>query len=298
VTAFRLALTFALTLAAAGAARADFLTGEAAFKSGNYNDAYLQLLGPGHAGDPRAQYLLGQLSDSGLGPIALDPREAVRWYKLAADKKYPEAQYALARAYALGRGVAQNKDQSLTWLKSAAGLDFEPAMLDLAELFDSGRGIDKDPIKATALIERAAEFGNPDAQYLLGERLAAGTGVLQDKKKAWTWFKRAADAGQPAALYRMGRVIFVRDRSIEDNIQAYAWLTLASQRGSGDVKRDAASDRATLAKDMTPGDISAAMQRVKAWKPAERPTSPPQQAAPASAPKTPSAQPAQPARKG
>jgi TPR repeat protein len=130
------------------------------------------------------------------------------------------------------------------------------------------------------LIERAADLGNPDAQYLLGERLAAGNGILQDKKKAWEWFKKAADAGQPAALYRIGRVIFARDRSIEDNIQAYAWLTLASQRGSGDVKRDAASDRATLAKDMTPGDISAAMQRVKAWKPTERPAPQPVAAEP------------------
>jgi TPR repeat protein len=271
VTALRLALTLIFTLAAAGAARADFLTGEAAFKAGNYKDAYLQLLGPGHAGDPRAQFLLGQMSDSGFAPIAFDPKEAVRWYRLAAEKKYSEAQYALARAYAVGRGVAQDKDQALNWLKSAAALDFEPAMLDLAELFDNGRGLDKDPLKATALIERAAELGNPDAQYLLGERLASGSGILQDKKKAWEWFKRAADAGQPAALYRMGRVIFARDRSIEDNIQAYAWLTLASQRGSGDVKRDAARDRSTLAKDMTPGDIAAAMQRVKAWKPAERP---------------------------
>jgi TPR repeat protein len=274
----RFALTIALTVAAAGLARADFATGEAAFKAGNYNDAYLQLLGPGHAGDPRAQYLLGQMSDSGLGPIALDPREAVRWYRLAAEKKYPEAQYALARAYALGRGVPQDKDQSLHWLRSAAGLDFEPAMLDLAELFDSGRGIDQDVMKAAALIERAANLGNPDAQYLYGERLMSGSGVKKNEPEAWSWFKRAADAGQPAALYRLGRVILARHRSIDENIEAYALLTLASQRGSGDVKRDAGRDRSVLAKDMTPGDIASAMQRVKAWKPAERPPQPAQPA--------------------
>ena len=278
MTAIRFALTIVLAVASAGTAHADFVTGEAAYKAGNYNDAYLQLLGPGHAGDPRAQYLLGQLSDSGLGPIALDPREAVRWYRLAAERKYPEAQYALARAYALGRGVSQDKAQSLNWLKSAAGLDFEPAMLDLAELFDSGRGIDQDPMKATALIERAANLGNPDAQYLHGERLMAGNGVKKNEPEAWTWFRRAADAGQPAALYRMGRVILAKHRSIEDNVTAYTLLTLASQRGSGDVKRDAARDRGELAKDMTPGDIASAMQRVKAWKPAERPAAAPQPA--------------------
>jgi uncharacterized protein len=277
----RLALILGLLIASVATARADFLTGEAAFKAGNYNDAYLQLLGPGHAGDPRAQYLLGQMSDSGLGPIALDPREAVRWYRLAAEKKYPEAQYALARAYATGRGVGQDKDQSLNWLKSAAGLDFEPAMLDLAELFENGRGIEQDSMKAAALIERAATLGNPDAQYLYGERLLTGNGVKKNEPEGWAWLKRAADAGQPAALYRMGRVILVKHRSIEDNIAAYALLTLASQRGSGDVKRDATGDRAALAKDMTPGDIAAAMQRVKGWKPAERPVPQPAQALPA-----------------
>lgn len=274
IVALRFALTIALTVVAAAPAGADFRTGEAAYRAGNYSDAYLQLLGPGHAGDSRAQYLLGQMSDSGLGPIALDPREAVRWYRLAAAKNHPEAQYALARAYALGRGVPQDKGQSLNWLKSAAGLDYEPAMLDLAELFDSGRGLEQDPMKATALIERAATFGNPDAQYHYAERLIAGTGIRKDETQAWTWFKRAADAGQPAALYRIGQVILAKHRSIEENIEAYALLTLATQRGGGEVKRDASRDRGELTKELTPGDIAAAMQRVKAWKPAERPPAP------------------------
>jgi hypothetical protein len=269
VTAIRYALTIALTMAA-HAAHADFRTGEAAFKSGNYNDAYLQLLGPGHAGDPRAQFLLGQMSDGGLGPIALDPREAVRWYALAAARKHAESQYALARAYALGRGVKQDKDAALKWLTAAAELEFEQAMLDLAELYDSGRGVAKDQLRAAILVARAASLGNPDAQYLYGERLMSGTGFPQDQQQAWAWFKRAADAGHPAALYRIGRVKLTMNRSIEDNIEAYALLTLATQRGNGDVKRDAARDRGELTKDMTPGDIAAAMQRVRAWKPTER----------------------------
>ena len=272
MAAIRYVLMAALAAIASGSfAHADLRTGEAAYKSGNYADAYLQLLGPGHAGDPRAQYLLGQMSDSGLGPIALDPREAVRWYTLAAAKKHAEAQYALARAYAFGRGVKQDKDQAVKWLASAAELDFEQALLDLAQLYDEGRGVEKDAVRATNLIERAATLGNPDAQYFLAERFASGTGILKDQKRAWQWLKRAADAGQPAALYRMGKVIFKAERSIEDNIAAYVWLTLAERRGTGDVKREAGRDKGVLAKDMTPSDIAAAMQRVRDWKAPERP---------------------------
>jgi uncharacterized protein len=271
VASIRYVLMAVLAAIASGSlAHADFRTGEAAYKAGNYGDAYLQLLAPGHAGDARAQFLLGQMSDSGLGPVALDPREAVRWYRLAAGKKHAEAQYALARAYAFGRGVKQDKDEAVKWLAAAAELDFEQALLDLAQLYDEGRGVEKDAVRATKLMERAATLGNPDAQYAFAERLAAGTGILKNQKAAWQWFKRAADAGQPAALYRMGQVIFKAQRSIEDNIAAYAWLTLAERRGTGDVKREAARDKAVLAKDMTPGDIAAAMQRVRDWKAPER----------------------------
>jgi TPR repeat protein len=272
VAAIRYVLMAVIAAIASGSfAHADFRTGEAAYKAGNYGDAYLQLLGPGHGGNAQAQFLLGQMSDSGLGPVALDPREAVRWYRLAAARKHAEAQYALARAYALGRGVKQDKDQAVKWLTAAAELNFEPALLDLAQLYDDGRGVTKDEARATKLMERAATLGHPDAQYAFAERLASGTGTARDQKRAWQWFKRAADAGQPAALYRMGQVIFKAERSIEDNIAAYAWLTLAERRGTGGVKRDAAQDKALLAKDMTPGDIAAAMQRVRAWKAPERP---------------------------
>lgn len=261
-----------MALASGDPAHADFRTGEAAFKAGSYGEAYLQLLPPARAGDTRAQFLLGRMSDSGLGPVALDPREAVRWYKYAAERNHAEAQYTLAQAYALGRGVKQDKDKALHWLSRAAEQNFEQALLDLAQLYDEGRGVAKDPVKATGLMERAATLGHPDAQYFYAERLVAGIGTLPDQKRAWELFKRAADNGQPAALYRMGKVIFTAKRSIEDNIAAYAWLTLAERRGTGEVKREAANDRAILARDMTPGDIAAAMQRVRNWKPAERPS--------------------------
>ncbi len=264
-----IAASLALLLGAA-AARADFKAGEAAYQAGNYSEAYLQLLPAGRAGNAQAQFLLGQLSDNGFGSVALDPREAARWYRMAAAQNHGEAQFTLARAYAFGRGVKQDKDKALDWLRKAAANDFEQALLDLARLHDEGRGVEKDPVRAARLVERAASLGNPDGEYAFAERLAAGNGVPQDRKRAWEWFKRAADNGQPAALYRIGQIILKRDRSIEDNVTAYTWLTLATRLGSDEVKKDAARDRDELAKDMTPGDIAAAMTRVRNWKPKPR----------------------------
>jgi len=255
-------------VALAGSAWADFLTGKAAFEARNYADAYLQLLPAGQAGDPRAQFLLGQLSDNGLGPVALDPVEAARWYRKAADAGHAEAQFALARAYALGRGVPQDKNQALLWLTRAAENGFDQAILDLARLYEEGRGVEKDQVRATGLIERAARAGSAEAQYLYAERLAAGIGIERNEQAAWEWFRRAAANGHPAALYRLRRGRVDAGARIGDTIDAYVWLTLAEQRGSGDVKRNAARDRAELAKSMTPDDIATAMARVKEWRPA------------------------------
>jgi hypothetical protein len=265
------ALLLAALVVPAGLAWADLRTGEAAFQAQNYGDAYLQLLPAARAGHARAQFLLGQLSDNGLGPIALDPKEAVRWYRMAASKGSGEAQFALARAYATGRGVKQSADQALVWLTRAADGNFEPAMIDLAQLYDDGRGVPKDQAKATDLIRRAAEAGGPDAQYLYAERLAAGTGVVQDQKQAWTWFQRAAEAGQPAALYKIGRIGMTAPKSLEDTINAYVWISLAAQRATGELKGEAARERGELAKQLTPSDIAIATKRIKAWKPAPRP---------------------------
>src|SRR5262245_13397674 len=94
----------ALLLASVAAhAQTSELPGAAAFRARNFNAAYLQLLPAGHAGNPQAQFILGQMSDSGLG-VPQDQSEAVRWYRLAAANGHAPAQYALARAYAEGRG--------------------------------------------------------------------------------------------------------------------------------------------------------------------------------------------------
>jgi uncharacterized protein len=264
---------------ALGAAQAGTFEGEAALEAKNYATAYLELLPPAQAGDPRAQYLLGTLSDNGLGPIQLDSFEAARWYRKAADQEYGEAQFALAQAYAFGRGVDADKDHSLRWLRRAAANDHTPAMLNLAKLLDDGRGIPSNPDEATIWISRAAQLGDAEAQYLFAERLGAGRGIPTDRRAALHWLKRAAAQGQAAALYRLGRLALKADMSIAENIGAYTWLTLAINQGTDEVKTEATRDRAEITKSMTPGDVAAAMEKVKAWKPVPEAQKPLRQAA-------------------
>jgi TPR repeat protein len=255
------------SIASAPARAQPMLDGEVAFRAKAFGQAYLSLLPLGQQGVPRAQFLLGRMSDNGLGPIQIDPREAAKWYRRAAELGLPEAQFALANALATGRGVRQDAKASLEWLKRAAEGGHVSAALSLAALYDEGRGVDANPELATFWVQRPAEAGSPRAQYALGERLLIGQGIAANEDLAWMWLRRAAEHGYPAALYRMGRVGAAVKEGEGDIASQYMWLTLAAERGAGDVKANATRERALLAQAMTPEMVKQGQDRAKAWKP-------------------------------
>jgi len=92
---------------------------------------------------------LARINDGepGLNP---NPREAFRWYKIAANLRSPYAQYCVATCYAdgfgvakddvrYGRGVAQDDGETVGWLRKAAEQGLAPAQCDLADCCNRGR---------------------------------------------------------------------------------------------------------------------------------------------------------------
>ena len=51
--------------------------------------------------------------------VAQDYKEAVKWYRLAAEQGNANAQYILGLMYCLGQGVAQNFIEAHKWLNIA-----------------------------------------------------------------------------------------------------------------------------------------------------------------------------------
>jgi len=255
------------TMAPASPMPADFVQGKAEFDKGNFNGAYLLLLPYAQRGNAEAQFLMGRMSDEGGGGIALDPREAVRWYRLSAAKEYPKALYALAKAAAIGRGMAQSPGQALDFLRRAAEVDFTPAILDMASLYDDGRGVDADRGAAFGWYMRGAELGNTEARFMVGERLYNGDGVSQNRDDARRWYTLAAGRGHPGALFRLAQIGFGRPLNTDLRITTYAWLTLAQQRGGPEIRKEATELRTKLAATMIQVDIDAATARARAWKP-------------------------------
>ena len=70
-------------------------------------------------GEPRAQYDLGLLYDTGEG-VPQDSREAMKWYQLAAAQGEERAQYNLGLMYANGQGGPQDYVQGYYWISVAA----------------------------------------------------------------------------------------------------------------------------------------------------------------------------------
>lgn len=245
-----------------------FLNAQADFKARNYARAYLELLPLANRGDARAQYLMGEMSDNGLGPVQLDVKEAARWYRFAAAKNNADAQFALANAYSIGRGVSVNPQQALKWLTRAADNGHVTAMMALAGMYETGIAEARDPAKAAEWTLRAAQAGSVNALYLYGVRLMLGDGVPKDEKTATLWLQRAAERGHPAAALMLGKSVGDGLKaSPEENVDAYTWLTLAARLGQGQIQTDAAQALRKLQPNMMPSDVQTAGQRVAAWHP-------------------------------
>lgn len=69
-------------------------------------------------GDPNAQYNLARLYLDGTG-VTQDPRQAARWFNLAAEKGHAAAQALLGQLLINGQGVTVQRARGLAWLTLA-----------------------------------------------------------------------------------------------------------------------------------------------------------------------------------
>jgi cell division septation protein DedD len=137
---------------------------------------------------------------------------AIGNWRPLADRGDADAQYNIAQAYFLGRGVPQNANLAEQWYARAARQGHEQAQANYGLLlFQNGRRREAMP-----WIEQAAGRGDPRAQYVLGTALYNGDLVAQDLPRAYALMSRAAQTGLPPAvtqLEAMNRLISAEDRA-------------------------------------------------------------------------------------
>jgi hypothetical protein len=159
--------------------------------------------------------------------VTKNPKEAVRWYRKAADQGNASAQNSLGLIYAKGEGVTKDSKEAVRWFCTAADQGDATAQYNLGGMYYRGDGVTKDPKEAVRWYRKAADQGEALAQCVLGGMYHKGEGVTKDRKEGTKWFRMAADQGHARSQFSLG-VMYSRGDGVPKNlIFAYKWLLLA-----------------------------------------------------------------------
>ena len=208
------------------------------------------LLDKAQAGDPDAQHALAVAFAEGRGGLPRDPERAAQWFREAAINGVADAQYRLGLLY-LEKGEKAGSGSGGTG--SDAGED------DIAE--------------ALIWLQTAADRQHADAQYALARLYRDGRpGFAPDPPESVRWLRRAALLGHIAAARDLAALLLERSdgrgggvgktgiSAETDEIEAYAWYDRAA--AAGDERAAATRDR--LAARLTPERRAAAQARAAA----------------------------------
>jgi len=131
-------------------------------------------------------------------------------------------------------------------------------------MYYMGRGVTRDYKQAFGWHQKAALQGKADAQYVVGAMYYTGNAVPQDQKHAVTWFRKAAEQGHAEAQHALGLMYRYHVAGLpQDTVLAYMLWNLAAAGGN----RNAADQRAAIAKRMTQEQIEEAQALSRTWKP-------------------------------
>lgn len=128
-----------------------------------------------------------------------DYAEALRWYRMAADRGNAQAQVGVGNLYAQGQGVPQDYSEALRWFRMAADQGNSEAQNDVGLFYLSGLGVSQDYPEGLRWLHKAADQGNEVAQRNIGMAYLLGMGVPPNRTEAIRWLRKAADKGDEDA---------------------------------------------------------------------------------------------------
>lgn len=156
-------------------------------------------------GDARAEYFLGKAYANGRG-VAQDNVKAVEYLRQAASQGEAEAQNDLGAFYAQGLGVPQNDTEAVKWFRLAAEQGDPLAEYSLGSSFFWGHGVAKDLNEAVKWYRRAATQGQLDAELELGDIYLGGRGLATDYRSSAKWYRKAAAQHSAIAINALGYI--------------------------------------------------------------------------------------------
>ena len=189
-----MALALGATLMGATGAMADspgYIDARTAYDAGHYDAAVQKLRPLADEGDMQAQFLLGQMHESGQG-VPIDYAKAADDYRKAAELDYAPAEDRLGQLYRRGWGVRRDYGQAVHWFEASARAGDPAGATDLGEMYAAGLGVPESYAEGIKWYRLAASRGDGRAENDLGLMYEYGEGVGQDIRLAYMWCDLAA----------------------------------------------------------------------------------------------------------
>lgn len=240
---------------------ATYEDGVAAYKSGNFPQAYAALLPIATAGDPLAQFYIASMYDEGEG-VELDDAEAVKWYRMSAEQGDADAQVNLGLMYSEGEGVSEDDTEALRWFRKAAAQNDADAQYLLGRIHQMGNGVDEDAAEALRWYRLSAASGNTDAQFEIGKIYDFGEGVAEDNEESVRWYRLAAEHGNADAQNFLGLSYETGEGVPKSVEEAFFWLSLAAKQDVEHLR-----DRDRVRSDLSSMQLVRTQRRLAEWGP-------------------------------
>jgi TPR repeat protein len=191
-------------------------------------------------GDSQAQFALAFRYFHGRG-VSKNPREAMEWFRQAAELGFPSAQTILGEAYLKGFVVEKNQRAAVSWFQKAAAKGEPPAQLRLAICYLNGTGTETNLTEGVVWLRRAAEKDLANAQVELGRCYVFGRGTEQSFTKSAELFSKAANQNYPEGQYWFALQL-ISGHGVDKNLaEAWKWIILA--KGKDPVLRELVSEQ-------------------------------------------------------
>ncbi len=156
------------------------------------------------AGDAEAQFNLALMYDVGIG-VPQNYAESGKWYRQAAERGVPEAQFELGvRYFKYGSSAKENYSAALRFFRKAADQGLAVAQFNLGIMYETGLGVPTNKVESYRWYNLAAAQGMLNA--LEARELLAGQMSREE----------VADGQRRAAAFKPERVFARRNRLLVD----------------------------------------------------------------------------------
>lgn len=228
--------------------------GLVAYTTGNFAEAGQHLMAAAEKGNTGAEHLLMRLFTEGHLTAHNQDNEILKWTHKAAEKGIKQAQFALGEIYASKPDTIKD---AVIWYRRAANLGHPDAYYRLGDILkDGANGVAANSAESTHMYQVAvsefhvfAQMGNQDYQYALGTMYQHAKGVKQDMAIALKWMSQSAMQGHALAQLTLGRIYAKGNEVPRDDRQARYWLNMAAAQGHDEAitALNELSDESTVA---------------------------------------------------